>query len=99
MDCTINRISINVFKVPFFSGIFILDDTVTTKPDKPVLIAFVFDENGVLPAVFVLNKEFYIGTVTTRTAIFRKIGVQGVIYLAVKWCLLQPVIKPVRFKP
>ena len=84
MDCAIHRVSINIFKIPFFSGIFVLNNTVAAKSDKPVLVAFILDENGILLAVFVLNKEFYVGTITACAAIFRKISVQCVIDLSVK---------------
>ncbi|EOR3007555.1 hypothetical protein OHC87_06485 [Escherichia coli] len=99
MDCAIHRVSINIFKIPFFSGIFVLNNTVAAKSDKPVLVAFILDENGILLAVFVLNKEFYVGTITACAAIFRKISIQCVIDLVVKWCLLQFVIKSIRFEP
>lgn len=60
MDGPINRIAVYIFKIPFFSGIFIFDNTIAAQFNKLVFVAFVLNENGILPVILILKQEFYI---------------------------------------
>lgn len=97
MHCAVECVGIDIFKIEFVFGIFVLNLPFRIKLNEFVFVALVFDQYGVGLLILICEQKLGIWAVTPTSSTFAKVIVQSVINLVIKSFLLKLVIQFVGF--